>query len=291
MLASVCDTPRPPPNRLLMRNFSQAADNNKDAILAVLSAHMAKPATILEVGSGSGQHAIHFATRLTHLSWRPAELEEAVDALRDNLADAGIDNIAVPVALDVRSDPWPVAGVDCVYTANTLHIMSWPMVEDFMRGVDQALTAMDTALAESWAGRQPELPLTDPYDLLILASIIEKETGLPEERNEIAGVFIRRLNMGMRLQTDPTVIYGLGDSFDGDIRYRDLSTDTPYNTYTRAGLPPTPIAMPGRAALDAAAHPLSGSSLYFVATGDGGHYFSATLREHNAAVDRYQRKP
>ena len=157
--------------------------------------------------------------------------------------------------------------------------------------LDQALAAMEAALAESWAGREPELPLDEPYELLILASIIEKETGLPEERDEIAGVFIRRLNKGMRLQTDPTVIYGLGDSFDGDIRYRDLSKDTPYNTYTRDGLPPTPIAMPGRAALDAAANPLSGSSLYFVATGDGGHYFSDSLREHNAAVDRYQRNP
>jgi len=155
----------------------------------------------------------------------------------------------------------------------------------------QALNAMESALTENWAGREPGLPLDDPYELLILASIIEKETGLPEERGEIAGVFVRRLDQGMRLQTDPTVIYGLGDSFDGDIRYRDLSTDTPYNTYTRDGLPPTPIAMPGRASLEAAAHPLAGSSLYFVATGDGGHYFSATLREHNAAVDRYQRKP
>lgn len=123
-----------------MRNFSKAADNNKDAILAVLSARMSETATVLEVGSGSGQHAIHFAAQLTHLRWRPAELEEAIDALRDNLAEVALGNIAEPVALDVRSDPWPVAGVDTVYTANTLHIMSWPMVVEFMRGAGRALT-------------------------------------------------------------------------------------------------------------------------------------------------------
>jgi len=123
-----------------MRNFSQSADNNKDAILGVLSTRMTSPTTVLEIGSGTGQHAIHFAARLTHLSWRPTELADAVNALRDNLAEVGIDNVAEPVALDVHSDPWPVAGVDCVYTANTLHIMSWPLVVEFMRGVGQALT-------------------------------------------------------------------------------------------------------------------------------------------------------
>jgi len=122
--------------------------------------------------------------------------------------------------------------------------------------------------------------------LLILASIIEKETGKAEERGQIAGVFIRRLQQGMRLQTDPTVIYGMGDSFDGNIRRRDLETDTPYNTYTRSGLPPTPIAMPGRASLLAAAQPDAGDAIYFVADGTGGHTFSATLQEHQIAVKR-----
>jgi UPF0755 protein len=128
--------------------------------------------------------------------------------------------------------------------------------------------------------------LNSPYELLILASIIEKETGKEEERGQISGVFIRRLQKGMRLQTDPTVIYGMGDAFDGNIRHRDLKTDTPYNTYTRFGLPPTPIAMPGRASLMAAARPDAGDAFYFVANGTGGHTFSATLQEHQNAVNK-----
>ncbi len=154
----------------------------------------------------------------------------------------------------------------------------------------RAYKAQQQRLAEIWATRAPDLPLKDPIELLILASIVEKETGLASERAEIAGVFVRRLRKGMRLQTDPTVIYGLGDGFDGDLRRRDLRTDTPYNTYTRHGLPPTPIAMPGEAALKAVAHPADGDSLYFVARGDGSHQFSNTLDEHNAAVRKYQLK-
>ena len=156
----------------------------------------------------------------------------------------------------------------------------------------RAHQAMQQALATAWSGRDTGLPLETPYELLTLASIIEKETALPQERGQIAGVFVRRLLRGMRLQTDPTVIYGLGDAFDGDIRRRDLRTDTPYNTYTRHGLPPTPIALPGRAALEAAAHPEPGDTLFFVADGSGGHTFSRTLEEHQAAVDRLlNRKP
>ncbi len=154
----------------------------------------------------------------------------------------------------------------------------------------RAFREMEAFLDREWARRAPDLPLKTPYEALILASIVEKETGLASERPQIAGVFIRRLNKGMRLQTDPTVIYGMGDRFDGDIRFRDLRRDTPYNTYTRAGLPPTPIAMPGKAAIRAVLHPADGDSLYFVARGDGSHEFSATLAEHNRAVDRYQRK-
>lgn len=164
----------------------------------------------------------------------------------------------------------------------------------FVRGdgaiglLGRAATAMDTALAETWAGRQPGLPLASPDELLTLASIIEKETGKAAERPEIAGVFVRRLRLGMRLQTDPTVIYGLGAAFDGNLRRRDLRTDTPFNTYTRAGLPPHAIAMPGRAALQAAAHPADGESLFFVSRGDGSHHFSRTYAEHREAVRRYQ---
>jgi UPF0755 protein len=154
----------------------------------------------------------------------------------------------------------------------------------------RAYAAMEKYLQDNWPERDSELPLKTSYEALILASIVEKETGVAEERARIAGVFTRRLKKGMRLQTDPTVIYGMGDSYDGDIRYRDLRTDTPYNTYTRFGLPPTPIAMPGKDAILAVLHPEPGQALYFVARGDGSHHFSATLQEHNTAVDRYQRK-
>lgn len=155
----------------------------------------------------------------------------------------------------------------------------------------RAAAAMDQALEAAWEGRDPDTPLKSPYEMLILASIVEKETGVPEERPRIAGLFQRRLRMGMRLQTDPTVIYGMGEDYDGNIRRSDLATDTPYNTYTRDGLPPTPIAMPGRAALEAVATPEEGTELYFVALGDGSgrHLFADTYAEHQANVRRYLR--
>lgn len=152
----------------------------------------------------------------------------------------------------------------------------------------RAKRAMDRVLAEEWEKRADNLPLNSPYEALILASIVEKETAEPAERPLIAGVFLSRLNKKMRLQTDPTVIYGIGDSFDGDIRRKDLTTDTPYNTYTRAGLPPTPIAMVGREAINAVLQPETTTKLYFVSRGDGTHQFSETLEEHNAAVRKYQ---
>lgn len=147
---------------------------------------------------------------------------------------------------------------------------------------------MQDLLAFHWQSRAPDLPYASPDDALIMASIIEKETGKSDERAQIAGVFARRLHKGMKLQTDPTVIYGLGDKFDGNLRRVDLRTDTVYNTYTRKGLPPTPIAMPGEASIEAALHPDAGEALFFVGKGDGSHQFSNTLREHNAAVRRYQ---
>jgi UPF0755 protein len=154
----------------------------------------------------------------------------------------------------------------------------------------RAHAAMAKTLDTMWAQRDKDLPLATPYDALILASIVEKETGRAEERARIAGVFTRRLQTHMLLQTDPTVIYGMGDSYAGSIHKSDLTTDTPYNTYTRPGLPPTPIAMPGKPAIEAALHPVAGTELYFVAKGDGTHVFSTTLDEHNHNVACYQLK-
>jgi UPF0755 protein len=150
--------------------------------------------------------------------------------------------------------------------------------------------AMVKTLDMLWPSRAKNLPLATPYDALILASIVEKETGRPDERAQIAGVFVRRLQGHMLLQTDPSVIYGMGASYAGNIHKSDLTTDTPYNTYTRPGLPPTPIALPGKAALEATLHPAAGDALYFVSRGDGSHVFSSTLEEHNRNVDCYQRK-
>ncbi len=174
--------------------------------------------------------------------------------------------------------------------------MFYPDTYYFPRGTSEAqflkraYKVMQKKLDQLWEQREKNTLLKTPYEALILASIIEKETAVPSERQRISGVFTRRLKKGMRLQTDPTVIYGMGDTYKGDIRFRDLKKDTPYNTYTRKGLPPTPIAMAGEAAIYAALHPAKGKELYFVARNDGTHIFSNTLVEHNRAVDKYQRK-
>lgn len=152
----------------------------------------------------------------------------------------------------------------------------------------QAYLRMQNVLADEWEQRSENLPYQTPYEALIMASIVERETGVAYERGEIAGVFVRRLQKNMRLQTDPTVIYGMGDRYQGDIRRKDLKEATDYNTYVIKGLPPTPIALAGREAIHAALHPKAGSSLYFVAKGDGTHYFSSTLEEHTKAVRQYQ---
>lgn len=156
--------------------------------------------------------------------------------------------------------------------------------------LQRAFSRLQAVLGEEWARRSKDLPYKDEYQALIMASIIEKETGVPHERGEIAGVFVRRLARGMLLQTDPTVIYGMGELYRGRITRSDLRRPTPYNTYTQAGLPPTPIAMVGREAIHAALHPAKGTSLYFVARGDGSHVFSNTLAEHNRAVREFQLK-
>lgn len=153
----------------------------------------------------------------------------------------------------------------------------------------RAYHAMQKRLADAWASRAPDLPLATPYEALTLASVVEKETGRPEDRPQVAAVFINRLRRGMLLQTDPSVIYGMGARFDGNLRKADLTTDTPYNTYLRPGLPPTPIALVGTAALAAVVNPPHSDALYFVARGDGSSQFSERLGDHNRAVDRYQR--
>jgi UPF0755 protein len=159
--------------------------------------------------------------------------------------------------------------------------------EDLLR---QAYERLDEVLASEWSERASNVPYSDPYQALIMASLIEKETGVPQERGEIAGVFVRRLQNGMLLQTDPTVIYGMGERYTGKLTRADLREATPYNTYMISGLPPTPIAMVGREAIHAALNPVAGSSLYFVARGDGSHVFSDDLPAHNNAVREYQLK-
>jgi UPF0755 protein len=198
----------------------------------------------------------------------------------------GMDESALAAALWPSDEPLPGDRLEGWVFPDTYRYTRSDSDRDLLA---RAIARMREELAAAWAGRAPDLPLESPYEALILASIIEKETALDSERDQVAGVMVRRLRRGMRLQTDPTVIYGLGDAFDGNIRRADLKRDTPYNTYTRAGLPPTPIALPGRASLRAAVAPADGDTLYFVATGepDGSHHFSATLEEHNEAVRRY----
>lgn len=171
------------------------------------------------------------------------------------------------------------------FLPETYHFPKGTTDVDILR---RAYRDMQTLLIAEWERRDGGLPYKTPDDALIMASIIEKETGRPEERQRIGGVFVRRLERNMRLQTDPTVIYGLGESYDGNLRRRDLKRDTPYNTYVHKGLPPTPIAMPGADSILAALHPETGSELYFVAKGDGSHHFSVTLTEHEEAVAQYQ---
>jgi UPF0755 protein len=162
--------------------------------------------------------------------------------------------------------------------------------DDAIDVLARAHAAMQAVLADAWAERLADLPIDSPYELLTLASIVEKESAVAAERPQIAGVFVRRLQQGWRLETDPTVIYGLGERYDGDIRTRDLREDTPYNTYVIRGLPPTPIAMPGGDALRATARPADGTAMFFVADGQGGHVFSETLAEHNRAVQDLLRR-
>lgn len=211
---------------------------------------------------------------------------QVLDLLRSNDRIVHTLDAVEPIAIMARLGR-PDSHPEGRFLPDTYH---FPRGSEDLEVLRRAMRAMDRVLTDEWAQRESELPLQDPYEALILASIVEKETGLGSERAQIAGVFVRRLRLGMLLQTDPTVIYGLGDAFDGNLRRADLKRDTPYNSYTRKGLPPTPIAMPGRDAIHAVLHPADGKSLYFVAKGDGSHQFSATLQEHNRAVRKYQLK-
>ena len=249
-------------NRIRAGEYRLTSDLVPDTLLALLV---------------SGQSVSYSLTLLE--GWNIRQVRAAVaahDALQHTLH--GVDDQELMDRLGL-----PGAHPEGRFFPDTYHFARGMTDLEFLR---RAQRKMDDELAAAWAERAEDLPLANAYEALILASIIEKETGQADERAEIAGVFARRLRKGMKLQTDPTVIYGLGESFDGDIRRRDLRTDTPYNTYTRHGLPPTPIAMPGRASVLAAAHPAPGDALFFVANGEGGHTFSATLKEHQAAVDK-----
>jgi UPF0755 protein len=226
----------------------------------------------------SGQVVLHSLTIVD--GWRVQDLLAALRRSPDVLATLATD------ADIMQKLGMPGVSAEGQFLPETYRFPSGTTDLELLR---QAHAALTRVLAAAWAGRAPALPLKTPYDLLIMASIVEKESGLPEELPKIAGLYLHRLGIGMRLQADPTVIYGLGDAYDGELHTVDLRTDGPYNTYTRSGLPPTPIALPGAAVIQATARPLATDALYFVASdrGDGSHVFSATLEEHNAAVARY----
>lgn len=215
--------------------------------------------------------------------WRFTEVVEAVAShpyLRHTLQ--GLDHPSIMARLGV-----PGIHPEGRFYPDTYLFPRGTLDVEFLR---RAFRTMEERLKREWEVRSENLPLKNAYEALVLASIIEKETAVPSERPRIAGVFVLRLRRGMRLETDPSVIYGLGEDFDGNLRRRDLRRDTPYNTYTRSGLPPTPIAMPGGEAIHAALNPLEDGALFFVAKGDGSHKFSRSLREHRLAVDMYQRR-
>ena len=212
--------------------------------------------------------------------WNYRQVFQAIESARDVQQDTAAMDVSEVMALIGKTGVHP----EGQFFPDTYRFPKNAKASSILRS---ASVALDRKLAQAWAERDDGLPLKSPREALILASIIEKETGAPQDRADIGGVFINRMRIGMRLQTDPTVIYGLGERFDGNLRKVDLQTDTVYNTYTRAGLPPTPIAMPSYASMLAAVQPSDTKALYFVARGDGTSQFSVTLAEHNAAVRRY----
>ena len=234
---------------------------------------------LLKVTSGD-----HRQDKLTVLEgWTFRQLRAAVDAhpaLRHDLATLRDGDIAQRLGI-------PSSSLEGFFFPDTYFFVNGT---SDLAVLQRAHRMMQSQLNTVWHGREAGLPIESPYEALILGSIVEKETGQGSERSMIAAVFVNRLRLGMKLQTDPTVIYGLGEGFEGNLRKRDLITDTPFNTYTRHGLPPTPIAMPGLGALNAALHPAKTKALYFVARGDGTSKFSESLAEHERAVTKYQRQ-
>ncbi|MCG9682757.1 endolytic transglycosylase MltG [Vibrio sp. Isolate23] len=224
------------------------------------------------------QFAITFVEGSTFAEWR--EAMESAPYLEHKTSELSEAEIAQQIGLTQSK-------LEGLLLAETYHYTFGTSDLDILK---RAADKLEQILEKHWQQRQDNLPLKTPYDALILASIIEKETAVGAERERVASVFVNRLNKRMRLQTDPTVIYGMGDKYDGNIRKKDLRTPTPYNTYVIFGLPPTPIAMPGEASIAAATNPENSNYLYFVASGTGGHVFSKTLSEHNRAVRAYLRQ-
>ncbi|WP_261833569.1 endolytic transglycosylase MltG [Vibrio ishigakensis] len=237
-----------------------------------------KEALLSLVNGKEAQFSITFVEGSTFKEWR-TQFDEA-----PHLVHSTVDMSEQEIAKELGIERDKLEGL---FLANTYHYTVGMSDLDIMR---RANTSLNQTLEKYWGGRQEKLPLKNAYEALILASIIEKETAVPEERPLVSSVFVNRLNIGMRLQTDPTVIYGMGDKYQGNIRKRDLQTPTPYNTYTIFGLPPTPIAMVGEEAIAASVDPDDSKYLYFVASGEGGHVFSKNLRDHNRAVQEYLRK-
>lgn len=225
------------------------------------------------------QHAITFPE-----GWNFKEMLREIEK-NPNIGHTGID--AKTIMAKIKPDTGGVTSPEGLFFPDTYFFEKHTSDVSLLK---RAYAKMQAVLQQEWQGKAEGLPFETPYEALILASIVEKETGAATERPIIAGVFIRRLQQNMLLQTDPTVIYGMGERYQGDIKSQDLTTPTPYNTYVISGLPPTPIAMPGQSAIHAVLHPEKGDSLYFVSRGDGSHVFSATLKEHNVAVDTFQRK-
>ncbi len=224
------------------------------------------------------QLAITFIEGSTFKEWREQfKQAEYLEHKTDTLTEA---EIAQQLGIEREK-------LEGLFLAETYHYSVGDSDLDILKRAHRKLSVI---LEQSWDARQEKLPLKNSYEALILASIIEKETSVPSERERVASVFVNRLNKRMRLQTDPTVIYGMGDRYDGNIRKNDLREATPYNTYVINGLPPTPIAMPGKASILAAVNPEDSNYLYFVASGTGGHVFSKNLRDHNRAVQQYLRQ-